>query len=95
MLWHNLQCKGGGKQHQNEVFEEFFYFMKKETKSGGNFGYSDCELTVQDSNKLKQQDSDLFRDLLGRISWDTTYEFELSFCHSQEHPLWLSTMPSY
>lgn len=86
MLWHNLQCKGGRKKYQNEVVEEFFYFiyfMKKGMKFGDNFGCSDCELTVQDSDK--DQGSDLFRDLLGRISWDTDgiqilpCEFGLSF----------------
>lgn len=34
ILWHNLQCKGGGKQHQNEVFEEFFILLRKEWRLG-------------------------------------------------------------
>lgn len=79
MPWHNLQCKSEGKKHQDEVFEDFFYFMEKGIKFGDNFGCSDCELAVQDSDKDKQQDSGLFRDLLGRISWDPIQEFGLSF----------------
>lgn len=57
----------------------FFNFMKKGIKFGGNFGCRDCELAVQDSDKDKQQDSGVFRDLLGRISWDPTCELGLSF----------------
>lgn len=95
MLWHNLQCKGRGKQHQNEVFEEFFFILwRKEW----NLGTILAAVSVNWLFRIqtdKQWDSGLLGDFLGRISWDTTCEFGLSFWHSHEHPLWLSTIPSY
>lgn len=95
MLWHNLPCKGEGKQHQNEVFQEFFFILwKKEWNLGAILAAATVNWLFRIQTD-KQHDAGLFRDLFRRISWDKTCEFGLSFWHSHERALWLNAMPNY